>query len=92
MLPSTSATTQEADEDHAVTCIDPSPVEYKLSKISTTSAAEAAVRKTKQAAALEGLKKRKEQKEMELKNANQDAVQRLLKGLSQAKDEPKESS
>ncbi|KAK3819583.1 MAG: hypothetical protein J3Q66DRAFT_160034 [Benniella sp.] len=92
LLPSTSATTQEVDEDHAVTCIDPSPVEYKLSKISTTSAAEAAVRKTKQAAALEELKKRKEQKEMELKNANQDAVQRLLKGLSQATDEAKESS
>lgn len=65
-------------------CFDPSPVEYKLSKISATSATEAAIRKAKQAAALEELKKRKEQQETELKSANQDAVQRLLKGLSQA--------
>ncbi|KAI1292404.1 hypothetical protein EDD11_008787 [Mortierella claussenii] len=69
------------------TCADvPSPVEYKLSKISTTSAAEAAMRKAKQAAALEELRRIKEQKDKELKSANEDAFQRLLKGLSQADD------
>lgn len=66
-------------------CINPSSsVQYKLSLISTTSAAEAAERKKKQAPALEELKKLKEQKDMELKNVNQDSVQQLVKGLSNA--------
>ncbi|KAF8981818.1 hypothetical protein BGZ46_002231 [Entomortierella lignicola] len=72
------------DGSSSAHCIDPSPVEYKLSKISSTSAAEAAVRKAQQAAALEELKRRKDEQQRELKDANQDALQRLLEGLAQA--------
>ncbi|KAG0004126.1 hypothetical protein BGZ80_005673 [Entomortierella chlamydospora] len=76
--------TSNSSGNSSAHCVNPSPVEYKLSKISPTSAAEAAERKAKQAAAIEELKRRKEQQQKELKNANQDALHRLLEGLSQA--------
>ncbi|KAF9113235.1 hypothetical protein BGX27_001982 [Mortierella sp. AM989] len=80
----TAASSSGKVGDSSAHCDDPSPVEYKLSKISATSAMEAAVRKEQQAAALEELKRRKDQQEKELKDANQDALHRLLNGLSQA--------
>ncbi|CAO3564744.1 unnamed protein product [Mortierella alpina] len=40
----------------------------------------------KPAAALEGLKRGRQETEQELKEANRNALQRLLKGLSQASD------
>ncbi|KAF9436910.1 hypothetical protein BGZ76_002574 [Entomortierella beljakovae] len=84
-LPGSSASeSKNRPGDPVPHCIDPSPVEYKLSKISATSATEAALRKAQQAAALEELKKIKEQQQMELKNTNQVALDRLLSGLSQA--------
>ncbi|KAF9286356.1 hypothetical protein BGZ68_003007 [Mortierella alpina] len=62
------------------------PAEYKRSKISSTYSTENAVKKERQAAAQEGLKRSKQENELELKEANQDALQRLLKGLAQASD------
>ncbi|KAF9574366.1 hypothetical protein EC968_006700 [Mortierella alpina] len=67
-------------------CPNPSPVEYKLSKISSASAEAAAVRMAQQAAALEELRRMKENKEKELKAANESALQRLLHGLSESTD------
>ncbi|KAG0213961.1 hypothetical protein BGX28_003139 [Mortierella sp. GBA30] len=93
---STSTTTAAADvtqiqpptrTDPTGHCPDPSPVEYKLSKISSTSAEAAAVRMAQQAAALEELRRIKENKEKELKAANETALQRLLQGLSESTDE-----
>jgi hypothetical protein len=67
-------------------CPDPpSPIEYRLSKISSTSAETAAARMSQQAGALEELRKVKEKKEQELKEANETALQRLLHGLSETK-------
>ncbi|KAF9912470.1 hypothetical protein EC991_010557 [Linnemannia zychae] len=60
------------------------PVEYKLSKISATSATEAAIRMAQQAAALEELKRRKMEKDRELRESNQGALEKLLQGLSEA--------
>ncbi|KAF9153439.1 hypothetical protein BG015_003416 [Linnemannia schmuckeri] len=69
-------------------CSDtPAAVEYKLSKISATSATEAAIRMAKQAAALEELKRRKEEKDRELKEHNQGALDKLLQGLEEAVDD-----
>jgi hypothetical protein len=65
----------------------PAAVEYKLSKISATSATEAAIRMAKQAAALEELKRRKEEKDRELKEHNQGALEKLLQGLGEAVDD-----
>ncbi|KAI7820647.1 hypothetical protein BC939DRAFT_457247 [Gamsiella multidivaricata] len=79
----TTSTSCDTVHSPSEPCPNPSPVEYKLSKISTTSAAEAAMRKAQQAAALEELRRRKEQKEKEIKTTNQDALERLLQGLSQ---------
>ncbi|KAF9933211.1 hypothetical protein FBU30_006152 [Linnemannia zychae] len=62
----------------------PATVEYKLSKISSTSATEAAIRMAQQAAALEELKRRKQEKDRELKLSNQGALSKLLLGLSEA--------
>ncbi|KAG0379511.1 hypothetical protein BGX24_000109 [Mortierella sp. AD032] len=62
------------------------PVEYKLSKISATSATEAAIRMAQQAAALEELKRRKMEKDRELRESNQGALEKLLQGLTEAKD------
>lgn len=68
-------------------CSDtPAAVEYKLSKISATSATEAAIRMAKQAAALEELRRRKEEKDRELKEHNQGALDKLLHGLEEAVD------
>ncbi|KAF9163053.1 hypothetical protein BGX21_001249 [Mortierella sp. AD011] len=64
-------------------CIDPSPIEYKLSKISSESAETAISRKAQQAAALEVLRKIKEKKDRELKDANERALNKLLHGLSE---------
>ncbi|KAG9324055.1 hypothetical protein KVV02_004732 [Mortierella alpina] len=63
-----------------------SSAEYKRSKISSASTAETVVKKERQAASSEGLKRSRQEIEQELKEANQDALQRLLKGLSQASD------
>ncbi|KAF9998943.1 hypothetical protein BGZ65_005625 [Modicella reniformis] len=59
-----------------------SPVEYRLSKISSTSAEMAAIRMAQQAMALEELRKIKESKDKQVKEANENALQRLLDGLS----------
>ncbi|KAF9949370.1 hypothetical protein BGZ70_001804 [Mortierella alpina] len=72
--------------DPAGHCPNPSPVEYKLSKISSASAEAAAVRMAQQAAALEELRRMKENKEKELKEANESALQKLLHGLSESTD------
>ncbi|GJJ69458.1 hypothetical protein EMPS_01804 [Entomortierella parvispora] len=72
-------------------CPDPSPVEYRLSKISSTSATVAAVRMAQQAAALEELRRIKQRKEQELKEANENALQKLLQGLTDASDKQEDA-
>ncbi|KAF9925145.1 hypothetical protein BGZ75_009179 [Mortierella antarctica] len=90
--PSSSSSSTAASDvspphaDPAGHCPNPSPVEYKLSKISSASAEAAAVRMAQQAAALEELRRMKENKEKELKVANESALQRLLHGLSESTD------
>ncbi|CAO3575182.1 unnamed protein product [Mortierella alpina] len=90
--PSSSSSSTAATEaslpqtDPAGHCPNPSPVEYKLSKISSASAEAAAVRMAQQAAALEELRRMKENRERELKAANESALQKLLHGLSESMD------
>ncbi|KAF9957931.1 hypothetical protein BGZ72_001156 [Mortierella alpina] len=74
----------DRDSEHTWTALTSASSSH--SKTSSTSITEAALRKERQAAALDGLKIRKHENEQELKEANQDALQRLLKGLSQASD------
>ncbi|KAF9956185.1 hypothetical protein BGZ72_002967 [Mortierella alpina] len=81
-----AATVTPPQTDPTGHCPNPSPVEYKLSKISSASAEAAAVRMAQQAAALEELRRMKENKEKELKAANETALQRLLHGLSESTD------
>ncbi|KAI8363492.1 hypothetical protein B0O80DRAFT_14882 [Mortierella sp. GBAus27b] len=81
----TSGTSIQRTVDPTGHCPDPpSLVEYRLSKISSTSAETAAARMTQQARALEELRKIKEDKERELKEANENALHRLLHGLSES--------
>lgn len=79
---------QEGSQVGDAHCPDPSPVEYRLSKISSTSATVAAVRMAQQAAALEELRRIKQRKEQQLKEANESALQKLLQGLTDASDKP----
>ncbi|KAG0326319.1 hypothetical protein BGZ99_009757 [Dissophora globulifera] len=81
------ATTSKRRIDPTGHCDDPSPVEYRLSKISATTAEAAASRMVQQAAALEELRRIKQKKEQELKAANESALQRLLQGLSEASED-----
>ncbi|KAF9436726.1 hypothetical protein BGZ76_003125 [Entomortierella beljakovae] len=62
-------------------CIDPPPIEYKLSKISSDLADAAVSRMAQQASAMEELKKIKEAKEKELKEKNVNALNKLIQGL-----------
>ncbi|KAI7826569.1 hypothetical protein BC939DRAFT_446801 [Gamsiella multidivaricata] len=68
-------------------CADPSPIEYKLSKISSATADAAASRMAQQAAALEELRRLKRKEEQELKDVNESALKRLLHGLSETTEE-----
>ncbi|KAF9195010.1 hypothetical protein BGZ51_005974 [Haplosporangium sp. Z 767] len=80
---STSISTLSLSSSSASLENDPT-VKYKLSKLSATSATEAALRMVQQTAALEELRKRKREKDQQVKEANQDTLRRLLQGLSQA--------
>ncbi|KAF9115341.1 hypothetical protein BGX27_008222 [Mortierella sp. AM989] len=86
LYPLSQSTLMATRTDPTGHCPDPSPVEYKLSKISSSQAEAAVSRKAQQAAALEQLKKIKEQKDRELKEANEKALERLLHGLSETKE------
>ncbi|KAF9305270.1 hypothetical protein BGZ74_010794 [Mortierella antarctica] len=79
--------TSSFSSSSSTTTTTPDPIQYKLSKISTTSATTAALRMAAQAEALDELRRIKQQKEQELKEANQGALQKLLQGLSEADDD-----
>ncbi|KAF9346912.1 hypothetical protein BGX26_001554 [Mortierella sp. AD094] len=83
--PQTTSTTATRT-DPTGHCIDPSPIEYKLSKISSEPAEAAVSRKAQQAAALEELRKIKEKKDRELREANERALNKLLQGLSETSE------
>jgi len=91
-MPASSSSTAGADKwtcnkdkDPSATCQEPpSPVEYKLSKISSAKAAESAFRREQQAEALEELRRAKREKEQALKVSNKSALERLMQGLAQA--------
>ncbi|GJJ76674.1 hypothetical protein EMPS_09033 [Entomortierella parvispora] len=73
------------DKDPSAACQEPpSPVEYKLSKISSAKAAESAFRREQQAEALEELRRAKREKEQALKDSNKNALEKLMQGLAQA--------
>ncbi|KAI8604614.1 hypothetical protein EDD21DRAFT_365787 [Dissophora ornata] len=84
---STAAAVSTPRTDPTGHCIDPSPVEYKLSKISSTTAEAAANRMSQQAAAMEELRRIKQKKEQALKEANENALQRLLRGLAEVTED-----
>ncbi|KAF9898835.1 hypothetical protein BX616_003553, partial [Lobosporangium transversale] len=84
---STSSSSQEARTDPVGHCPNPSPIEYRLSKISAATAEVAPSRMAQQAAALEELRRIKQEKERELKEANEGALQKLIHGLSDVKED-----
>ncbi|KAF9208790.1 hypothetical protein BGZ49_007540 [Haplosporangium sp. Z 27] len=73
-------------EDPSKHCVDPSPIEYKLSKISANLAEAAVSRKAQQADALEELKRIKMMKDLEFKEASEKAFNKLVQGLSETSD------